>query len=79
MIRIVPTLHGDAVTTARYTLLFDLVGPGGPEEYQFSFKFNRVMDRWVLSIRNSQGQDVVIGAPVVLGGAGPVMAGNNAV
>lgn len=61
MLRVLPTLHGEAVTTHDYEIVF----PIDDVPYMMRFSFNRRMGRWVLSIRLPDGKPVVTGTPVL--------------
>lgn len=65
MIRVVPTRSGESVTTHAYDVLFEMVGPEGPQVYRLAFHYNVRMGRWILSIFDAAGRQVVSGAPVV--------------
>ena len=62
MLRRVPTLYGDAVTTHNYTIVFPIDGV----DYLFEFQYNAREDRWGLSITDPSGDPVVTGATIVL-------------
>lgn len=63
MIRKVPTLSGDAVTTHNYSIVF----PIDDQKYTLFFSYNARMRRWIVTIDTAAGTRVVTGAVALLG------------
>ena len=63
MIRILPMLSGDAVTSYEYSIPFEI----REVIYALRFLYNARLRRWVLTITHPNGTPIVVGQPVIQG------------
>lgn len=63
MLKVIPTLSGDAVSAHNYSLVFRI----DETDYLFSFSYNRRTDRWSFNVDDDKGNQIIAGAVCVYG------------